>query len=208
MNDSAINPEDPRGRILAAADAYFRRYGYTKTTMAEIAKDCGMSAANLYRYFASKQDIAAALAGRCLLDEEAKLRKVVNRSELSAAERLERFVLTLLDHTHGLWSEQPRLNELVEAVSRERSDIVLKHITSKHALMAELIARGKEAGDFADVDTQTAAEAMLTAVAVFDMPLLMHLYSREEFQRKAREVVRVLLHGLLKNARSQSANIT
>ena len=201
MNDSAINPEDPRGRILAAADAYFRRYGYTKTTMAEIAKDCGMSAANLYRYFASKQDIAAALAGRCLLDEEAKLRKVVNRSELSAATRLEDFVLTLLEHTYALWSEQPRLNELVEALSRERSDIVMKHIHAKQALMAELIARGKEAGEFAEIDTQSTAEALLTAVAVFDMPLLMHLYPREEFERKAREVVRIVLHGLRKPAR-------
>ncbi|NOQ82264.1 MAG: TetR family transcriptional regulator, partial [Methylophaga sp.] len=39
---------DTRSQILSATEIRFSQYGYNKTTMAEIAKDCGMSAANLY----------------------------------------------------------------------------------------------------------------------------------------------------------------
>jgi AcrR family transcriptional regulator len=39
------------GKIVAAARARFQRYGYAKTSMQEIAADCGMSAANLYHYY-------------------------------------------------------------------------------------------------------------------------------------------------------------
>ena len=56
--------DDPSARILAAAYARFQRFGFGKTTMAEIAGDCGMSAANLYRYFENKEDIGVHTA-RC-----------------------------------------------------------------------------------------------------------------------------------------------
>ena len=50
---------DVRSQIIEAANARFKHYGYGKTTMAEIAADSGMSAANLYRYFKNKQEIIA-----------------------------------------------------------------------------------------------------------------------------------------------------
>ncbi len=47
--------ETPREKIMEAAMARFSYYGFGKTTMAEIAKDCGMSAANIYRFFENKR---------------------------------------------------------------------------------------------------------------------------------------------------------
>ncbi len=52
-------PNQVRARILEASQGRFRQYGYNKTTMAEVAKDCGMSAANLYRYFENKHRTSA-----------------------------------------------------------------------------------------------------------------------------------------------------
>ena len=61
------NPsEQVREQILDAAQQRFEVFGLGKTTMAEIAEDTGMSAANLYRYFENKQDIAGACACRCM----------------------------------------------------------------------------------------------------------------------------------------------
>ena len=53
---------DTRQQILDAAFQRIMHYGYAKTTMAEIARDCCMSAGNIYRFFASKIDIAEAMA--------------------------------------------------------------------------------------------------------------------------------------------------
>ena len=52
---------DPREAILRAAADRILHYGYNKTTMSEIAADCGMSAGNIYRFYPSKIDIAEAM---------------------------------------------------------------------------------------------------------------------------------------------------
>ena len=43
-----------REQILDAAMNRIKHYGYGKTTMSEIAGDCGMSAGNIYRFFIKK----------------------------------------------------------------------------------------------------------------------------------------------------------
>ena len=79
------NQEETRSRILDAAEARFRTYGYGKTTMAEIAADVDMSAANLYRFFENKLDIGAALAQHCFDEREKPLVEIVNAKSTSAA---------------------------------------------------------------------------------------------------------------------------
>lgn len=55
--------ESIKTQILDAAMNRFARFGFGKTTMAEIAKECDMSAGNLYRYYENKAEIAAGCAG-------------------------------------------------------------------------------------------------------------------------------------------------
>ncbi len=55
---------DRRVRILDAAERCFVRNGFHKSTMQDVAAECGMSPGNLYRYFPSKDAIVAGLAER------------------------------------------------------------------------------------------------------------------------------------------------
>jgi AcrR family transcriptional regulator len=59
-------PEDTRERIVETADALFRRLGFAKTAVADIASELGMSPANVYRFFPSKIAIVQAICQRCL----------------------------------------------------------------------------------------------------------------------------------------------
>jgi len=43
--------EETRARILKVAEEHFRRIGYHKTSVADIASELGMSPANVYRFF-------------------------------------------------------------------------------------------------------------------------------------------------------------
>ena len=116
--------EQMREDILQAAFARFSQYGFGKTTMAEIAGDCQMSAANLYRFFASKQEIGVALALQCLGEKELRLRLVMERPGLSASERLLAFMLELYGYMQEQFESTPRVNELVEAMAAERKDVI------------------------------------------------------------------------------------
>ena len=55
------NAEVARGQILKAAESMFQRYGLTKTTMDDIAKEAGVSRPTVYRYFGDRDTLITAL---------------------------------------------------------------------------------------------------------------------------------------------------
>jgi AcrR family transcriptional regulator len=197
-----INPvpqsEDIRRQILDAAEARFRVYGYRKTTMAEIAEDADMSAGNLYRYFEDKQDIAAACAGRCIGQRIEQLRAVLRQPAPSVGERLERFVLTMLRCTHERFHQQKKISELIETVAGERPQIVHEKNEAEQALIAEILAQGNACGEFDVPDVIAAARTVHSATVLFNVPIFMSLYPLEEFEQAARNVVALLLRGLVR----------
>ena len=85
-------PDDTRALILETAEALFRRLGFAKTTVADIATDLGMSPANIYRFFPSKNAIVDAICQRCLSEVEEKAWAVA-RSKAPAGQRIERLSL-------------------------------------------------------------------------------------------------------------------
>lgn len=189
---------DIRQQILAAAEARFRTFGYNKTTMAEIATDVGMSAANLYRYFENKHDIAAACASRCMGERTVQLREAVRQPGLGAGERLHVFVTGTLQYTQEQTQDSPRINELVEMIASQRQDLVHEKIRAQIALLAEILAHGNETGEFAVDDVIRTARAVYATLVLFEVPLFASLYSPEEFRAIAEDVTGLLLRGLEK----------
>ncbi|WP_245455038.1 helix-turn-helix domain-containing protein [Mesorhizobium sp. M9A.F.Ca.ET.002.03.1.2] len=58
--------DEVRARILEVAEEHFRRIGYHKTSMADIAPALGMSRANVYRFFPSRDAINGFICKRTL----------------------------------------------------------------------------------------------------------------------------------------------
>jgi AcrR family transcriptional regulator len=56
--------DDPRDRILAAAERCIERHGIRKTTMEDVASEVGMSRPGVYRYFADRDDLLIELISR------------------------------------------------------------------------------------------------------------------------------------------------
>ncbi len=190
--------EDLRVQILDAAQQRFSVYGYGKTTMAEIAKDCAMSAANLYRYFKNKQDIAAACAARCMIEQQDTVRAIVRQQHSTAAEKLRAFVLAGLETTHKMYVDQPKINELVEFVASERQELVHQKIQTQHALITEILVQGNQTGEFDIKDVLVTGRAVQSALVKFNVPIFMALYPLDEFMAMANEVVDLILQGLHK----------
>lgn len=190
------NTEEIRRQILDAAEARIRTYGYRKTTMAEIAGDANMSAANLYRYFEDKQDIGAACAKRCMGQCLELLRGVVRQPRLSAAERLEGFVLAMLRYTHEQAHLHKKINELVEIVTSERPEFVYEKNKAEQALLAEILAHGNSSGEFEVPDVIATARTVHAATILFNVPIFMNLYPLQEFEEAAKNVVALIIRGL------------
>lgn len=58
---------DRRDAILDAAHAVFARKGYAATAIADLAGELGIGHGTVYRYFANKRDVAAAVLDRAVL---------------------------------------------------------------------------------------------------------------------------------------------
>lgn len=189
---------DIHARIVDAAHIRFRHYGYSKTTMAEIAADTGMSAANLYRYFNSKRDIIAECANRCMCERIDRLRTAIRKPELSAIERLKSYVLTDLNMSHEMAESDKKISELVNTITQERADMVYRKIKAENSLIAEILSYGNETGEFDINNINATADTIHTSLVAFNVPIFMSLYSLEEFKEKATSMVELLVNGLVK----------
>ena len=196
MPRTAALPEPDLCReVVDAALERFLKFGYNKTTMAEIADDNGMSAANLYRYFENKQDIAAACCTKAMNERLDRLRLVAN---LSAPfdEKLERYALTMIEHTHELAAPDSKIGELVAFITRERSEIVLEKLDIHYALITQMLKQAVQNDEIFCTDFGGAARHIYSAFVVFDVPLFVGFYSMEEYQSRAQGIVGLILNGL------------
>jgi len=196
MTSAPVQNGDTREQILDAAQARLLQYGYHKTTMAEIADDVGMSAANLYRYFRSKEDIAAGCAARCLNERLARLRTIAERAGGDAASRLTDYALELVADSHALAGTDSKIGELVATITRQRPALVHEKLGAHEHLIARILADGAARGELAVSDAEDTARQVLGALMLFDVPLFVGLYPRAEFERRARATVALLLTGL------------
>ncbi|MDH5527061.1 MAG: TetR/AcrR family transcriptional regulator [Nitrospirota bacterium] len=190
---------DIRARILEAAEARFRVYGFNKTTMAEVASDCRMSAANLYRYFDSKQAIGAAIAERCIGEQASRLRQLIRDNGPTAGEKIERFVIEVLHYTYEQLAGQPKMAELVEHICAERKDLVREgKLHQMVSLVAEIIAEGNRSGEFAVDDVIGAAHGVVMATVPFHSPFIIMsgVFEKAELEVSARQVAGLLVQGL------------
>ena len=104
--------EDTRARIMETAEILFRRLGYAKTAVADIAAELRMSPANIYRFFPSKAAIVQAMCQRCLSELEEKVWAVA-RSKSPASARLERLQLEILAYHKENLLEEQRVSDIV-----------------------------------------------------------------------------------------------
>jgi AcrR family transcriptional regulator len=190
-------PDDTKARIVEVAEALFRRLGYAKTAVADIAAELGMSPANVYRFFPSKNAIVEAICRHCLSDVEERAWKVA-RSKAPAAERMERLILEILAyHKENLITEQ-RVNDMVLAAIEHSWETIRAH---KEAMsnVTELILRdGIEAGELEPVDPRATAGLIMRSVICFTHPLMLGqcIEEGEDVEAEARATVRFLLRAI------------
>jgi AcrR family transcriptional regulator len=190
-------PDDTRARIIDTAEALFRRLGFAKTTVADIAAELNMSPANVYRFFASKNAIVEAICKKCLSEVEEKAWTVA-RSKAPAAQRLERLILEILAYHKENFVTERRVNELVVAAIEQSWDTIRAHKDAMRNVVELILRDGIAAGEFEPVEPRETAELIMRSVVAFTHPLLVGqcLEEGEDIDAQARATVRFLLRAI------------
>jgi len=190
-------PDDTRARIMETAEALFRRLGFAKTAVADIAAELRMSPANVYRFFPSKNAIVEAICRRCLANVEEKAWTVA-RTRGPAPQRMERLFLEILAyHKENLLIEQ-RVNEIVVFAIEHMWDTIRSHKEVTGNIIELILRDGIEAGEFEPVDPRETAGLIMRGMVASCHPMLISecLQTGHDVEAETRASIRFLLRAI------------
>lgn len=95
MNSSQIEKDPVRDEILNEARELFKRFGFKKTTMEDIARQIGKSKSSLYYYYKTKEEIFEAVVLQDLMAQE-KLVAGLMEQEVLAEKKFHLFFTGML----------------------------------------------------------------------------------------------------------------
>jgi AcrR family transcriptional regulator len=188
---------DTRGTILKAAAERILHYGYGKTTMSEIAADCGMSAGNIYRFFPSKIDIAEAMTRQFAAESLITYQAIMRDPHRSAFQKLQDFFTFRLERTYNMFDRNPKLIELAHIMAQERPAFIAEELMQERLLIESILAEGVEKGDFAPIEsTAFTAEITQCATMKFRFPQFWSRLSLKELRHEIDGLMLLVLNGL------------
>jgi len=158
-------------RILDAATRLYRLMGHRKTSVADIARECSMSPANVYRFFSSKQAMNDAVADR-LFAEVIALATEASVTPRTPAERL-RATLAAIEKRHAdRFLNEKHLHELV-VISIREDWLVSRSFTERiESIVADIVSEGIARHQFQGGDSIILGRCLLVTTAVFCNPRL------------------------------------
>jgi AcrR family transcriptional regulator len=190
-------PDDTRARIVDAAEMLFRRLGFAKTAVADIAGELGMSPANVYRFFPSKNAIVEAICQRCLAEVEDKAWAVA-RGRGSAADRMERMILDIFTYHRDNFIAEQRVHDMVLVAIEHSWDAIKVHKQAMHAALELIVRDGIAAREFEVVDPRETATVMMQSLIRYTHPLVIAdcLKDHDDIEGELRRSVRFLLRAI------------
>ena len=181
-------------QILDAASRRFLHYGYGKTTMSEIAKDCNMSTGNLYRYFPAKMDIAEAFVRRLRTDHIAQLRETaLAPKKLSPEERLRRFLKKKFQLAFDRFHDRPKAYELSTEIVQARKSFAQEWEAVEGALIEEILSVGEQEGVFPTCNKKRLAHIIQDTVYRFTSPAVFHEGEFDDLAGELDDIIDILL---------------
>ncbi|MBL1076094.1 TetR/AcrR family transcriptional regulator [Nocardia sp. 2] len=160
-------PEDRnQAKVLDAALLAFLDFGIKRTSMVEVARRGGLSLATLYRRFAGKNDLIAAVGlrqARQFIDEADKALQVQVERGASAEDQIIALFVAFIEGLRG--------NQLLDRLLKTEPEIVLPYLTVQGSpvielgrdYLAEFITRLQSEGKLPQYDPLPLAEMIARA---------------------------------------------
>jgi AcrR family transcriptional regulator len=188
--------EETRARILGKADELFRQYGFSKTTVADIAAELGMSPANVYKFFPSKEAIIQSNANQNLAALQADVRRAV-RAKKGALDRLETLVLTVAKAHLEICKNDRQIHKIFLLAMEEDWQCIHDMDSFLEAALTQILEDGIESREFRQLDAPAIARILLASLTPFTHPLLLQakLDSRD-VEARLHETILFLKHAL------------
>ena len=179
-----------RRLILARGGQALAAHGLEELTISGLARALGMSHANIYRHFRSRDDLILQIADEWMREMRTRCERAAS-AEGSAEDRLTRLVEAVRNQVLER-AKHPEAMTIHEFVLRQRPEDVRKHYAHRRDLVAEIIAGGRNVSATVRAD----ADALIDALQAFTNPRLIYASDDHSVEKRIRRVVQILLQGI------------
>ena len=165
-----VAPVSADVRLLAIASDHLARLGPKRVTVVAVAAEAGMTHANVYRYFPSKDALLDAVVGRWLRDLEAELARIADAPD-PADDKIERLLNTLAAAQRDTLEREPHLFAVHLDATGAARPIARRHRVRLRNLVERVVEEGIGAGAFVARDRERAIAYIFDASYRFTHPL-------------------------------------
>ncbi len=162
-------PEERPKQIMLAALAVFGEHGLAAARLEDIAKRAGLSKGTIYLYFPNKEELFREMVRQTVVTQLEAGERQFGESNRSSTDALKDFMRSYWKFIRS--PDFAPLFRLIHAEIHNFPDLARFYaqevVARGHRLIATIITRGVESGEFREIDPYVAAR-MLTA------PFVMH----------------------------------
>lgn len=197
----AASDDRVEARLVAIAADHIRRFGPERVTVVSVAREAGMSHANVYRFFPSKAGLIEAVVVAWARTVELALGDIANAPD-PADDKLERFLSAWAKAQREGLDRDPPIYATFASLWEARRDTIMAHRARIRAFLASIVDEGLEPGPFRIRDEEKAVSFVADAMQRFIHPALvmeMRDLSRSQVEQRlaimTRMIVRTLVSG-------------
>lgn len=184
-----------RDQIVEAANACFARYGYDKTTVADLAREIGFSKAYIYRFFDSKQAIGEEICRSRLALLVQNAQRAIEEGG-SSSDKFRRLFRNLTSLSVELFFQDRKIYDIAAHAASEQWGSARAYRETLKEMILEIVKEGREGGEF---ERKTPLDETCRAIFFAMMPFVdpLHLERNLDLLPDAQtEVANLILRSL------------
>lgn len=189
------SPEETHERIARAAEDLFRRLGFAKTSVADIARAVEMSPANIYRFFPSKTAIVATICRRSLQEVEAEVLRVAHMPGTPQA-RITAVHLAIIAYHKANFLTERGVYDMVVVAIENNWDAIEAHKARIRDVLAGILEEGIKEGAFLPHAPGAVAALLLSACVRFCHPMLVAEHIGDDLEGELKTHIAFILRAI------------
>ena len=190
--------EETREKIVSVADRLFRRFGFQKTSMDEIARIARKAKGSLYYHFSGKEELFREVVQNEVNGMKSKLLVIVNNSDYNSGGKLKTYMQTRMD----VLQHATNYHETIQSDDHDHfefmSDIRKDLDDWERVQICSIIREGVETGEFElDLSVEVLSDIIIMIVKGLEGPF--YLQGRyTEYSPYFDGMAKILMKGLSK----------
>lgn len=189
---------DVRDSILDAAERLLSLYGYSKTTVDDIAQEAGIGKGTIYLHFRGKEEIAISFIDRVNQRVRAKLQEVAESDAPPAEKIRQMLVARVMVRLETARNHDKSIDDLLAAVRPLLHSCRQRWHEAEAEVIACVLREGRATGDFCIDDEMAVARTVILATNSM-LPYnqcARQLGERGEIEDATGQIADLLLNGL------------